>query len=412
MFRVLATLAILAAPAEPLSAFPYEDRPFDLLRDLHLTAYEPDPRWRKAWADAQHGLSGIDFVHGSISQHELYTERRIVLNAPVYSDRVRFRFEHEEVGSLDLETARDAIELQFRVAGPVALTVSGFPAYDKAQSSGGAGVLVADSSRRRYLDLGFELGAPLYNERAREDARYARAPVRWLAETNYELGDFRVHAMADLGRQSRRVHGSPSGSGGVRDLRTRLQRIDVALEWSPGHAWMTGARHRRLVRSERREHFEGYLDPEIVLEDFDFARTIDRTDGYADWIGKAWRVRGQVSGVWARDQVALAYEPDYRYRRDELIAGGRVHWLAPVDGLQVGVGYWGNVYRAKLAAGAMPISRRHAARASETGAGYLDKADLVVGYAVTDRIRTEGIVSQQVTRGRFGGGSLKATVLF
>lgn len=402
-------------------AFPYGQGHFLMLRELHLATYEPDARWRRTWARSKFAHSGIDFVHGSVSQTDLFTERRVVLNVPVWpqvpagdaaeaAPKVWLRYVRDEIKAVTDESDLSRIELQWNVWGPVSLTASGHPEFAKERSSGGAGVFVADAKRRNYLDLKVQADEPFFNQRTHYDARHVASPMRMLGEANLERGPWRLHAAADLGNRARTVFEDALGSGGVRERTVETRRLETTVEWA-NESWLLGVRQRSSSRLDRREHFAGYAHPERILDDYDFRRRQDALDAYADWEEGRFRMRGMVGVRRQRDLARMGIAPDYALARDEWLAGAVGYWR-PVEGFHLGLGYWGNLFQARRDVDELAFARRDTPRADHSVDGSLDKAMLVLGYAVSERIRAETVLTQQMRKGRFGGGSLKATVMF
>lgn len=419
--RVLAPLLFAAA-----LAFPFEGPQFDRLVDLHIAVYDPDFAWQRRWEEARYARSGLEVTHGSISQHELYTGRALQLNVPLLpqaagapdvapsppSSPLWLRYEHAETGSPDALPTSDRIELAVTIAGPLAITVSGWPEYVKSSSSAGAGLLLTGASRRDYLAARVQLEAPFFNQRTRLPARYEGEPLRVVAEGNLERGALRVWGAVDWSNEARLVFDDPAGSEGVRDHASWMQRTEEKLEWTPSGSMLLGVRHGYLGRGDARRYFPGYVDPERALADFDFISRRHRVDAYLDTTRGAWRFRAQTGLLAQRDVAVMTFVPGYDFVKTEWISGARAYWNGAAPGLSLGFGYWGNVVHSDRRVDDAPTGRP-APWVDRRDRGYADKGDLSIGYVLPgERFRVEGILSHEITGGRFGGGCVRAQLLF
>lgn len=396
-----------AAQAQEGDSFPWNERRFFPLRDVNTAEYEPDFAWQRLSERERQTASGIDFWYGSLSEAKLGVERRLQLNIPLIAERLHFRWQHEEVAVEEISAGSEKIELQFAIAGPVALTLSGNGVLEKRAAAIGAGVLVASRDRRNYLDVTLRNDAAVHDARTPYEAKDRRPPLRILAESNVDLAPARVYAFADWALEARRVYESHAGSGGVRDGRRYTRRTELKAEWTIHENADAGIRHRFSGEGDERRHFTDYDDPEVRLVDFDFERAHHRVDLFAEGRLSPLRARA-IAGYWVQTDAAdFAIGPDYDYRRTQFLFGTRVHYsVTPAS--EIGVGYWGNVMTAELEP-RQPTFRR---RRERHRGYYADKADVVFGYRFDRTMRLEFLVSQEVTRGEFGGGCGKAILLF
>lgn len=412
LFSLVAVLGVLiAAPAHAQNedAFPWRARLWFPLRDVNTAEYEPDFAWQRLSESERQTKSGIDFWYGSLSERRLGIERRLQLNTPLVGDVLRFRWHLEQSANEEIQGGSEKIELQFRVAGPVAFTLSGSGVLEKQDAAFGAGVLVTSADRTNYLDLTLRNDAPVHDDRTPYDAVYRRPPLRLLGEANVVRGAARLYGFADWALESRRVFESPRGSGGVRDNRRYTRRTELKLEYALSPDVDVGVRHRYSGQGDDRRHFDDYVHAEKDLVDYDFDRGHHRVDLFGEMRASPFRVRA-IAGYWVQDDVAnFAIGPDYQYQRTQFLFGARAHYaVTPV--LEVGVGYWGDVMSAiREPYGSQPILRR---RHERHEGYYVDKADFVLGYRLNTKMRLEFLISQEITRGEFGGGCGKAILLF
>jgi hypothetical protein len=406
---LLLTFAGAPALAQNEDAFPWRFRQWFPLRDMSPAEYEPDFAWQRLSETQRQNKSGIDFWYGSLSERRLGVDRRLQLNLPLLGEAIRFRWQYEEVTLEDIQTGSEKIELQFRVAGPVAITLSGNGVLEKQDAAAGAGVLVTSADRTSYLDLALRHDAPVHDARTPYDAEYRRPPLRLLGETNVIRGPVRLYGFADWGLESRRVFETQRGSGGVRDAQRYTRRTELKLEYALTPDLDVGVRHRYTGQGDDRRHFDGYIHPEKELVDYDFDRAHHKVDVFGESRFAPVRVRA-IAGYWIQDDTGnFAIGPDWSYRRTQFLFGTRAHYALSPE-LELGVGYWGNVMTAvREPRGSQPVLRH---RRERHEGYYVDKADFVVTYRFNETARLEFLISQEVTRGEFGGGSGKAILLF
>lgn len=403
----LLAMLLLALPAQAQEdSFVWGERRFFPLRDVNVAEYEPDFAWQRLSERERQRKSGIDFWYGSLSEEKLGVERRLQLNYPL-TERLHFRWQHEEITIEEIEAGSEKIELQYAVAGPLSLTLSGTGVLEKRAAAIGAGVLVATKDRLQYLDLTVRNDAAVHDARTPFDAKDRHPPIRVLAESNVELAPVRVYAFADWALEHRRVYETHPGSGGIRDRRRYTRRTELKAEWAVNENAVVGARHRFSGEGDERRHFTDYDDPETRLRDYDFERTHHRVDVFGEGRISPWRARA-IAGYWVQSDAAdFAIGPDTDYVRTQLLFGARLHRTITPE-IEIGAGYWGNVMTADLEP-RQPALRRRRARDE---AYYVDKGDVVFGYRFHATARLELLLSQEITRGEFGGGCGKAVFLF
>lgn len=411
---VLALVVAAAAFAPGLAAaqsddeFPLKRRQFFPLRDVNAAEYEPDFAWQRLSETERQRASGIDFGYGSLSERRLGIERRLQLNTPLVEGWLHFRWQHEMVANEEIEAGSEKIELQLGRPGSVAFTLSGNGVLEKRDASFGAGILWASVSRTRYLDLTIQHDAPVHDARTPFDAKDEVPPLRLLGETSVHAGPARVYGFADWQLDDRRVFATPRGSGGVRSRSDYTRRTELKVEWHD-----IGIRHRFSGQGDERRHFTGYVDPEKNLVDYEADRSHHRVDVFGEHRAEdlPLRVRG-VAGFWIQEDAAdFSFGQDYAYRRTQFLFGTRAHWSLTPE-IELGVGYWGNVMTAERDADGESTSRSQTSRATFRAAYYVDKGDVVFTYAFDATKRLELLVSQEITRGEFGGGCGKALILF
>lgn len=391
-------------------AFPWGTRHFFPLRDVNTAEYEPDPSWERLVERRAHTHSGIDFWYGSLSERRLGHEMRVQLNASL-TERLRFRYLREEIANEEISVGHERLELQYRIAGPVSLTASGFGALEKSEAAFGVGVLLADSSRTQYLDVTLRNDAVVYDDRTPDDATDPSPPLRVLVEANRQLGRSRAHLFADWGLGHRRVFETVAGSDGVRERRAWTRRAELKLERGISDGLVVGLRYRYSGQMEARELFPGYDDPEFQLVSFQFRRDHHRPSLFVE---KHWssRMRAHATlGLWRETAHAdFAVRPGFRLDKRQLLFGGRVLW-AIRPAIEIGAGYHGSYLDARRTSTGRVAGGRVQFPAEDREL-YADKVHIVATYFWGPTMRFEATLAQEVTRGEFGGGSGKAVILF
>lgn len=410
----LAALPVHAADESAVGRkayFPWGQHAFDVLRDVHIAAYEPDFEWQGRWEDGRQSDSGINFLHGSLSARDLYSYRHVRLNTEFLDDRIRFRFEHNYRESYNVEYNDLYIEAQLRLGGPLWLSVSGNPFFDKSESDMGGGLALMDDARENWLWVTAYADAILFDDKTPYNAQDRAPSLRIRSNTRWSDGPWRFYNDTDWGLVHRRVFRDYIGSDGVQDRRDYQRWMLSKLEYHYNDTGRIGLRHRYEGHRDDSDFFDDYADPEYYMDDYGFNRHSHRGDIYAQHRWGDWRAYAIAGYLRETDRANFKAEGDYHFVRGEILAGGRVYYGGLAEGFEIALGYWGNRFNLdrQVEAGLPSAPIVYETRVYR---GYTDKADLTLGYEFKPGIKVEVVSSQEITNGTFGGSSAKIIAQF
>ena len=363
--------------------------------ELHLLQYAADPGWRSEWAAQRYAGNGLFGEYGSTTSRELYVNSQIALNLfPAEWLQIRYDRRDYQEGRFDFSDQR--LDALFYAGSGFALVFSGWPTFQKESASIGAGLRIGAARSRNALELRVMNERWLWNQKSGSDFRITSKPLRLLADGSYEAGPWRVHGSIDWGleytafvrgttdplagsttrgwQRFADVEGSYVGGGWAAGARVTGAGLDREQTDQAGASW-------RLDRSWRRA---------LVWWREDLGR---------------WTASALAGWSTQRDDFSSPAAPSGVYVSDALLwgaEGGR----QVVRGLEVRLGYLGSLERAERTLpipGPLPEERRRS---------YLDKAHVRAVYAFQPRMSIEMLLSQALRGGRFGGGSVKALLVF
>lgn len=367
-----------------------DDGQFDPHLELHLLQYASDPRWAADWAANRYSGNGLFGEYGSTTARALFVNSQIALNLfPLERLQIRYERRDYQDGRFDLTDQR--LDVLWYPGPGWAVLISGWPTHLKDQASAGLGLRIGAPKSRHGLVLRVVNDRFIWNEKTEESVRFASAPVRLQADGFLESGRWRVHGSVDYGLRYEAVDGAGLSTEGSQRF------ADVGAAYRSGD-WEAGARVTAASRRRRQADEAGSV------------HELDRSWGrVALFLRKrlgAWTAHGLVGGAWQRDDFSSPANPDGSYAMDSVlfgVEGGRRVW----KGLELRLGYLGSTRKASRSA-AGPILDP-----DRNESDYVDKAHLRALYEFEpDRVSIELLLSQTVGGSRFGGGSVKARLIF
>ncbi|MBI4576792.1 MAG: hypothetical protein HY722_11060 [Planctomycetes bacterium] len=290
-------LALALAPASAQARFrgdERQDRPFSYNAEyfLNVLSYEPRPRERAAYADAD---SAVLAAAGSLSARDLWLDERFKVGA--LRGPFRFGLEQARREDFDARYARQAVHLERRLgAGPLWLRGVGEPAAEKEEADIGVGLAWrGEGTERALLEVwlpDFELASkgpagvrtrrpprsvrgegllgppggtrlrweveadlPMELEFPATARRFAMERLRWETSVERALGPADEVQAGAAGEETRKVRdvGTPSDASALRLDRDHL-RLD--LDWrrrlEAGRTLEAGTRVFYLYEEDRR----------------------------------------------------------------------------------------------------------------------------------------------------------------
>jgi hypothetical protein len=359
--------------------------------ELHLLQYAADPGWRSEWAAQRHSGNGLFGEYGSTTGTELYVNSGIALNL-LAAEWFQLRYDRRDYQEGRFDVSDQRLEALWYAGSWWAFVLSGWPTFRKENASIGAGFRIGPPRSRNALELRAMNERWVWNQKTDSDVRFTGRPVRLLADGSFEAGGWRVHGTIDWGLDYAAVtRGSTDPLAGAR-TRGWQRFADVEVAYT-GRGWVAGAHAKGAA-----------LDRSQVDGDGAFHR-LDRSWrrialSLREDLGR-WTASGLVGWAWQRDEFAAPAVASGAYVQDTFLVGAEGGRKLG-RGLEIRVGYLASLQRAERT---LSIAGPLAPKRDDT---YLDKAHVRAVYVFGPRMSIEMLLSQALSRGAFGGGSVKA----
>jgi len=260
----------------------------------------------------------------------------------------------------------------------------------------GLGLRIGAPRSRNALELSVMDERVVWNKKADGGVRFSGRPIRLLADGYYEAGPWRVHGSIDYGLEYEAAEAGAGETSPGRSTRGFQRFADVAVEYAPGD-WGLGARltFASLQRSQQEETGQ--------------AHALDRSWGRLVLTARKdlgrWSVYGLGGFATQRDEFSWLAAASGSYRMDAALLGVE-GGLRAAKGLELRLGYLGTSQDAKRA------GADSAALPNREESLYLDKAHVRAIYTFAPGMSMELLLSQALRGGSFGGGSIKALLVF
>ncbi len=352
---------------------------FDAHLELHLLEYAADPRWAAGWSGERYRGNGIWGEYGSTTARLLYVNSQIAVNLfPL--ERLQIRYERQDYQDGRFDVSDQHLDVIYYPGSRWGLLISGWPTHFKEEASAGLGIKLGGPRSRDSLVLRVVDDRFVWNEKSETGVTFTSQPVRLVASGRAERDKWQVFGSLDFGLEYRAetAQGSTSGSQRFLDLTVAYNSED----------WAMGGRITTATL-ERNQDGDGG------------SYSLKRSYG-----------RGSLSfrrdfGVWAAYAIAA-----YSAQNDEFtspsISEGAYQMRTPIlgveggrrlgKGLEIRAGYLGSLF-----------SANGAGREED---GYSDKAHIRALYTFRPLLSLELLLSQTVSGSRFGGGAVKARLVW
>lgn len=386
-----------------------KDAQFKPLLDVHRTQYAMDREWSADWAEARYSQSGILAEYGSITGNELYYHEEIMLNFPL-TGRLRARYDRRAWEDGRFDQYYERMDLQALVGDQMAVVLSGMPAYAKKEASFGGGLLLGQPGGTNYFQALVVWDSLVYNGKTSEPRQFTQQPVRYLMDGYWHSREWRVYGALNWVAAYEMDAGAESVDSGPLQHRrawTRSGSLCVDRFWG------------RIVTGLRADFASEGLDRDAGggLGEADDAVTLSRKwgrgEGFVRHTGPVWVTEGFFGHTRQRDRFDAAALAGGRYDMNAMLfgmgAGRRVSASSDVY-----AGYIGSVANGDR-------TNRDRIPASEESADwggrrtknlYTDKIHVRWLYHFGSRLKTECLLSHELSSGNFGGGSFKGIFLF
>jgi hypothetical protein len=372
-----------------------EEGQFNDRLELHLVQYSADPRWHAEWAAQRYSGNGLFGEYGSTESDELFVNSQIAINL-FPAKRLQMRYDRREYQDGRFDVSDQRIDALWYAGSGWALMLSGWPTAEKEYASMGLGVRIGAPRNRNALELTVVDERFVWNKKAESSARFSGRPIRLLADGYYEVGPWRAHGSIDYGLEYEAAEAAAGGASPGRSTRGFQRFADVAVEYAPGN-WGFGARvtSASLLRSQQ--------------EGTGQIRSLDRSWGRVILTARKdlgrWAVYGLGGFAAQRDEFSSPAAASGGYRMDAALLGAE-GGLRAAKGLDLRLGYLGTSQSAQRTVsdpGSLPDREEDL---------YLDKAHLRAIYTFSPGMSMELLLSQALSGGSFGGGSIKALLVF
>ncbi len=402
----LLTTALLAAqtPAssvpEPLFAADlgaFTDRvdggQFSELLEVHLAQYAVDPVWAAEWADDRYRRSGMLAGYGSVSVRALHHHLDLVLNlAP--TERLQLRYDQRRWADTRFDLREERFDALWWATPGFALLASGWPTPQKQYSAFGLGCALGRADGDNRLVVLVRDDRYVFNQKTDSDVRFTDQPLRLLVDGTASGEAWQAYTSLNLGT-GYSAEDRPEGSVS-RATSGRLQYGDAGALWrhGPVRATLTG----RFVTQDRAED-DGRARVLSLQRDW------WRVDGTLEFAPGDWA--GALLGgyAWQHDRFFAAADVDGEYRARNALFGAEGIYRGWQTG-ELRLGYVGNVFgmeRDSRALGTEPPTLE-----IESEEGYVDKVHLIGRYRFHPSLALEALLSKEISRGSFGGFSVRA----
>jgi len=379
----------------PDAEWPYPDQLRSSLAYLHpLVNYAVHPAWRRDWERNLHRRNGMMATFGSVATKHLLTDMTLNITEPV-GDRVRFLYRMVLSDALHLDRERREHMLGFEIAvhGPLAARLLLNPVSDKEEFDVRVGLMVSDSSRKRYLLLDLWLEDPLFegkNDRGGLSDRET-VGVRW--ELRERIGRWELSSAGRRGSESRRTYPDADLSPHVSATSLRDDAAAVRVRYALRDDDFVGleASHVRFESTERRR--DG-------VAGFDYRNEFAHLKGVAVvGLNRRWTLRPEMH--WVRQWSSASGRRTTTHRRDDLMPALFCE-LRPSSRTRWDLGYMAVIYDWDHTANGHPLDHR----------GSTDKVALGWTRDVSASASLTVSLSHEVGRGRFGGGNVQWRMSF
>ncbi len=363
--------------------------------ELHLLQYSADPRWRAEWAASRYRGNGLFGEFGSTTGTELYVNSGIALNI-FASERVQMRYDRRDYEDGRFELYDQRLDVVWHAGRKWGVVLTGWPTFDKEGSSLGLGLRIGAARSRNALELRVVNDNVVWNEKTDLDVELTRRPIRILADGSLESGPWRIHGSVDFGLEYAAGEGASSAHPAGRETRGLMRIANVEAEYF-GTGWAAGL--RLTGAAFERSQSEGAGTAMALERSWGRAIASCRRD-----LGR-WSVSALAGFSSQRDDYSSPSEPAGSYSSDVFLLGAEGGFQATRN-LRLRLGYLGSSEEtARTASEGAPLPWREEE-------AYLDKAHLRAIYDIRPRMSIELLLSQALRGGSFGGGSIKALLVF
>lgn len=397
---LLATQAPASSVPEPLFAADpsaFTDRvdggQFSELLEVHLTQYAVDPAWAAAWAADRYRRSGMLAEYGSIGARGLLSRLDLALNLPA-TERLELRYDQRRRADTRFDLREERFDALWWATQGFALLASGWPTPHKQYAAFGLGGAFCQATGDHQLVILVRDDRYVFNQKTDSDVRFTRQPLRLLVDGSTGGEAWQAYGSFNLGT-AYAAEDRPEG-GVARATSGRLQYGDAGALWrrGPVRAKLTG----RFVTQDRAEDHGGVRA--LSLE-----RDWWRVDGALEFAPGAWA--GALLGgyAWQRDRFFAAADVDGEYRAHNTLFGAECIYRGWQTS-ELRLGYVGNVFG--MDRDSRPLGPEPPTLGSDSERGYVDKAHLKGRYWFHPSLALEVLLSKEISRGTFGGFSVRA----
>jgi hypothetical protein len=368
---------------------------FDQHLELHLLEYSVDSRWTADWADRRYSSSGLLGAYGSISSQQLFVDSDVALNLFPH-ERFQLRYEWKAYQEKRFDVSEQRLDALWYASSGWGIVFTCWPAYQKEEIAGGLGFKIGKPKSTKYLVVRAVDERLIWNEKTESGVRFTGAPVRIVADGNFDGGRYRVSGSVDYGLAYEAVDEEPGGDVADRAVRGHQRFADVAVERS-SEGWAAGVRLTLGSLARRQEEASGTV--------FDLDRVYGRVILNGRREMKGWTALGLAGVARQRDDSSSPEYPASAYTMNAFLIGAEGSKRFG-KGLDLRAGYLGNFWSGeRTGAGDGLLS----AREEDT---YADKVHLRALYTFRPQMAFECLLSQTLSGSRFGGASLKALLVF
>ena len=307
---------------------------FDRHLELHLLEYSVDPRWAADWAARRYSSSGLLGAYGSISSQQLFVDSDVALNVFPH-DRFQLRYEWKAYQDKRFDVSEQRLDALWYATAGWGVVFTCWPSYQKEEIAGGLGLKIGKPKSTNYLVVRAVDERLVWNEKTESGVRFTSAPLRIVADGNFDGGRYRVSGSVDYGLPYEAVEEAPGVEAAERSVRGHQRFADVGVERS-WEGWAAGVRLTLGSLARRQEDASGTV--------FDLDRAYSRVIVNGRREIKGWTISGLAGVARQRDDFSSPEYPASTYTMDAFLIGAEGSKRLG-KGLDLRAGYLGNFWR-------------------------------------------------------------------
>lgn len=209
----------------------YDDKFQDKLLYLHaIVNYQYHPLWDFDWERDQFSRNGIRFSFGSVETHDLLCKTEIIMNEHL-GGGFWFTLNQDWLAGqhISKEQRKLYLGIEKSIIKNLYVTLAFDPAFNKEKIDGEAGLMLADSDRKKYLRLTLNVPDFVYDEKNSSGGKTLNTPLMLKWRGRYGLGQLWFYAEGRYGNGFERTFNDPEKSPDIHYHAQNTNQFDLKL---------------------------------------------------------------------------------------------------------------------------------------------------------------------------------------